>query len=189
MAPPLGLTTDVLSNSRATRGSTVSVPRSPVWCGACAPNAGLAPSSGRAAPSASRRRANGMVRMLLIRPSMNIAKWSLLPDLGLAVAHRTTREWRLGGSAHRDGEGMPTSLGRVMGVAAGLALGVGLTFLLTPEARATARRLLKEALSGERAPSGLRRHGEESSNATTSQGHRVNATSRDSEDADVCDAS
>ena len=117
---------------------------------------------------------------------MNIMKLSLLPQLGLAVAHRTTREWRFGGSTRRDGDGLATGLGRVVGLAAGVALGAGLALLFSPETRATARRALEDAFPKRRAPSG---NGGSTDRAASPGVAPLNAGARDSEDADACDAS
>jgi hypothetical protein len=115
---------------------------------------------------------------------------SLLPRLGLSVAHRSTREWRFGGSTGRDDNGLPRRLGRVAGLAAGLALGAGLTLWLSPETRATARRALEDAFPSRRAPIA----GGRPTNGSTDPAapHHVvprNTVSSDTEDADACDAS
>jgi hypothetical protein len=66
---------------------------------------------------------------------------SLLPQLGLAVLHRTTREWGLSGATKRDANG----LGGLVTLVAGATLGAGLAVLFSPGARMRLRAALDAA--------------------------------------------
>jgi hypothetical protein len=77
---------------------------------------------------------------------------SLLPQLGMAVLHRTTREWGFGGSTKREADGLSGSFGGILGVLAGATLGAGLTLLLSPAARSNVRAVLDSAFPKEPAP-------------------------------------
>jgi hypothetical protein len=126
-----------------------------------------------------------MVHMLLLHESMKLRNLLLVPELGLAVAYRTTREWRLGGSSRHDGGGWSASFGRLVGLAAGAALGAGLTLLLEPEARAAARRVVKDVLPERSTASRPNRCADAPAEPTRRRAVRGNV--RESEDADACD--
>ena len=73
---------------------------------------------------------------------------SLLPHLGVSVAHRTTREWRFGGSTQREeSDGLAQSLRNVVGAVTAATLGAGLTFLLSPATRAAVRNVLSSSFA------------------------------------------
>src|SRR5678815_5521331 len=87
-----------------------------------------------------------MARLLLERRIMRIM--SLLPHLGVSVAHRTTREWRFGGSAQREAsDGLAQSLRNVVGAVTAATLGAGLALLLSPATRAAVRNLLVSSMA------------------------------------------